>query len=531
MANEYRTFGPPGTGKTTWTARQVERAVSRYGPDGVLVASFTKAAAVELAGRDLPIAPKNLGTLHALCYRELGAPTIAETKIAEFNKWQTMYQLSDGGGFDLDEPEQRYDDESDRIFAQYQTVRAKMLNEEQWPMEVRGFAHNWEAWKRMENYVDFTDMIALTLETQSPPPGRATVGFFDEVQDFTPLELAVVRLWGEYMDMIVLAGDDDQCIYGFKGSTPTAFLEPEISPEQIRILSQSWRLPRAIHAYSQAWISRVRARQQKDFTPRDADGNVNVRPELYYRNPSRVVDEILEVADTGTVMAIAACSYQIAPIVNELRNRGELFHNPYRRKRGDWNPLHQARPGQTTTKDRLISLSIPHQELWGETARQWTWGDARKFVPLFRKTGVVRRGASKMLESPPSEQEMTYDDLNELFEESALMPLIKLDLRWVQEHASSDKKKALEYPIKVAQKKGFGALMRTPNITVGTIHSVKGGEADSVYLFPDLSRAGYMEWEEDRSRDGIMRQFYVGMTRAKSNLTLCGQSFPTAVQW
>ena len=47
---EYRIFGPPGTGKTTNLTRQICRAVQRFGKDSVLVTSFSRAAAAELAG-------------------------------------------------------------------------------------------------------------------------------------------------------------------------------------------------------------------------------------------------------------------------------------------------------------------------------------------------------------------------------------------------------------------------------------------------------------------------------------------------
>jgi superfamily I DNA/RNA helicase len=56
----------------------------------------------------------------------------------------------------------------------------------------------------------------------------------------------------------------------------------------------------------------------------------------------------------------------------------------------------------------------------------------------------------------------------------------------------------------------------------GTIHSVKGGEADAVFLFPDLSRSGDLAYRRyGADRDSVIRLFYVGMTRARKSLYLC----------
>ena len=70
--SEYRIFGPPGTGKTTNLTRQIRRAVERYGSNAILVTSFSRAAAHELAGRDLPVDPDRVGTLHSHCFHALG---------------------------------------------------------------------------------------------------------------------------------------------------------------------------------------------------------------------------------------------------------------------------------------------------------------------------------------------------------------------------------------------------------------------------------------------------------------------------
>ena len=60
--------------------------MDRYGADSVLVTSFSRTAAAELAGRDLPIAHDRIGTLHSHCWHALGGPEIAEANVDEWNR-------------------------------------------------------------------------------------------------------------------------------------------------------------------------------------------------------------------------------------------------------------------------------------------------------------------------------------------------------------------------------------------------------------------------------------------------------------
>ena len=64
-------------------------------------------------------------------------------------------------------------------------------------------------------------------------------------------------------------------------------------------------------------------------------------------------------------------------------------------------------------------------------------------------------------------------------------------------------------------------------------NSVKGGEADVVYLFPDLSLARNMEFQGElaEQQNSIIRLFYVGMTRARETLVLCSPTGKSAVEF
>jgi DNA helicase-2/ATP-dependent DNA helicase PcrA len=83
------------------------------------------------------------------------------------------------------------------------------------------------------------------------------------------------------------------------------------------------------------------------------------------------------------------------------------------------------------------------------------------------------------------------------------------------------KQKSVAYPVKVLRNNGAEYLKGPPLITIGTIHSVKGGEADVVFLYPDISiKAEEEAASNPDKRDGLRRLFYVGMTRAREKLVI-----------
>ena len=59
-------------------------------------------------------------------------------------------------------------------------------------------------------------------------------------------------------------------------------------------------------------------------------------------------------------------------------------------------------------------------------------------------------------------------------------------------------------------------LTQPPRIKLSTIHGAKGGEADNVVLYTDLTVAA--EESMERDADSIHRVFYVAVTRSKQNL-------------
>lgn len=213
--NEYRVYGPPGTGKTTYLVEQIKKCAAEYGCENIMAASFSKTAAAELVGRKTELGKKQIGTLHSHCYNLLGNNVqIAEKNCEEWNRQYPVYLLGRNSNSIDDAIEQQYDTEGERLLSQLNILRGKMVSVSEYPADVFDFYQKWVKYKNENGYFDFCDLIETAYYSHYHPP--YTIGFFDEAQDFTPLELALIRRWSEQMHFIVLAGDDDQCIYGFK---------------------------------------------------------------------------------------------------------------------------------------------------------------------------------------------------------------------------------------------------------------------------------------------------------------------------
>lgn len=528
---EHRLFGPPGTGKTTFLNNQATKWADEYGKEQIIAASFTRAAAAEIASRDSPLEFRQIGTLHSFAFEACDGPEMVVSHIRDFNDEHPTYALSGaerGDNASLDEPslDRAGQTEGDKLLNRVEVLRARMVPVSRWSVAEQGFWRSWAGWKSAHSLLDFTDLIEVALANTTHAPESPAVGLFDEVQDFTPLELALVRRWSRTMREVLLAGDDDQCLYDFKGATPDAFLDPPIPDEQKRVLGQSYRVPRAVHAVSSAWVEQLTRREPKVYRPRDDDGRA-YRVAATWRDPTRALDDAAtHLADGRTVMFLTTCGYMLDPIKAELRHRGVPFHNPYRVKRGDWNPLRQGTEKRRTVVDRVLAFLRLQAEVWGDDARWYTGQDMRDWCDALKTDNLMPRaggGKTRALAFPGAEDVKLSEFLDIFGGDVAVLDACEAgDVVWYRHHLLATKVKTYDLALRVAELHG-GKLLREPPATIiGTVHSVKGGQADVVYLFPDLAPRSAEGWHiGGQARDSVVRQMYVGMTRAKHELAVC----------
>ena len=533
----HRVWGPPGCGKTTYLAEQARKAAARFGGANLIVASLTRAAAAEVAGRDTGIPPRNVGTLHAHAYRALNRPELAETKdgLAAWNKTVPVHLRILSGERDPEwaSPEEvSGSTDGEKMLAAVGVLRAQQAPRDRWPANLRAFADRWDAWKLDGGItrLDFTDLIerAATI----PHPLNPVIVFLDEAQDMSALEMALALHWATAADQTVIVGDPDQCLFEWRGSSQQAFLGPAAASE--RVLSQSYRVPRSVHAYAVGWVRGIRDRPDVAYEPRDHTGSVR-RTQASYRDPRRILEAVAVQPAEETSMILGSCAYMLDGVIRALREAGVPFHNPYRKTNGRWNPLAGvARP---------LALLRPHRSVWQDDARWWTWDELRRWLDPMAGTGWLVRGTKQDVLNVCQEttlgvtrggEQVPLDYIVSMLAKTpegkaAGEALVDPDpvrlLAWWAANLRPKERPKFDYALTIAERYGLAALRAEPRVIVGTIHSVKGGEADTVYVFPDLSHAAMPAWLHGGPlRHPTIRLFYVAFTRARQHLRLCQPS-------
>ena len=488
-------LGPPGTGKTTFLRNQVSRWSDDYGyaPEDFVLTSLTRTAANNLKGR-VAVPLENCATLHALCYRGMGKPPIAE--VGKLRKEWNEYVLAKGmdiwtlekeGSVDEDIFHERLREHgAGQMLSAYTLWRVTGRRNPVLEEMTKLFAKYWEGFKTAHGAVDFTDMLEAGLSLDCCP-GTPPVLMLDEAQDLTPLQWQVFMHWAAAAERVVIAGDPAQAIFGWAGATPDNLLTP-IPAEQLRVLGQSHRLPPAIHAYAETWLGQHTPPMMEGrvYKPMETTGEVN-RSEYSWEQADGLIEEIALRARLGMdVMVLATCGYMLVPLLDQLRAAGIPFHNPFRPTNGAWNP------GSPEAYDAAINLLT-------DSADWWSWAQhlpARHFVGF--KKDAFQKAPETVLSGEVYQRVYRGHDW-----------------RWYLKECIGNVH-ALEYELTC-----IGNQWAEKRVIVGTVHSVKGGEAECVYLFPDLSQAGVDDLETKDGRDAMIRLAYVGMTRSRSELMLC----------
>jgi DNA helicase-2/ATP-dependent DNA helicase PcrA len=485
MNNLHLILGSPGCGKTTRLLNIVDDALqSGIHPMQIGFVSFTRKAANEAAGRacekfglertDLPY----FRTLHSCAYRALGLE-----KRDVLNDYRPIAAAL-GLNFDMDTVSANFLPSGTGRHREIPFLEALARNR---CIDLHDQWHDWQAenpdgyldWHILDLYrdlglYDYTDILKAFVTERLNFPVRLLI--IDEAQDLSRLQWELVKCASKSVEKIILAGDDDQCIYQWAGADIETFLNV---PGTREVLQQSHRLPRAVFNKAQEIVQRIGHRYAKVWRPRADEGEHNEYGTL----------DAIPIHPEETYMFLARNHYHLRQVKQHLRDTGYFFETTGRETSVDTAYLAAIHRWEALRKGE----ALPVEEI-------------KKVYSLIRIGHGLERGARGKLENHAESTHLTI---------SALEKNYGLKTRAIWHDALTgiplDDREYIVACLRNGEK-----LNRPPRIYVGTIHSVKGGEADNVVLIPDLSN---LSWKSYTNNEDIEnRVLYVAVTRAKQRL-------------
>ena len=351
----------------------------------------------------------------------------------------------------------------------------------------------------------------------------------NNVSDLTVYSLDVRRHHTYIADGIIT----HNCLFSFTGASTGPLLDKNIDPSHIRILSQSYRVPAAVHRLANSWIKRTSVRQAKEYKPRDFEGKLTFSGATF-KNPSPLRHKVEDtLAEGKTFMFLVSAKYQLRSIIKSLKDWGIPFHNPYRESAGDWNPIRK------TQVERLKSFLHPEGPEYGGH-KLWSPDQLKHWTEACAVAGLLVRGGRTAIEKYAKREAWDADGLLDLYA-AAFIPeeldkSMFRDVNWLIQHLDPKRRTGHAYLAHLKALHGEAVWDEKPRCVVGSIHSVKGGQADVVALFQDIPPSAFTA-AQDRdpatraaAKDAIIRQYYVGMTRAREELIICSAATQFTVE-
>ena len=152
--------------------------------------------------------------------------------------------------------------------------------------------------------------------------------------------------------------------------------------------------------------------------------------------------------------------------------------------------------------------------------KQVTGKTARTIYSYMSVNDRVKRGFKK-LPALDDDDMVTLDELIAHHGLVKFVPISSVTMDYIHNciwHTAMDKLPSADRAYITALLRRGEKFNAEPRINLSTIHGSKGGEADNVVLFTEISPAASKAAE--LAPDDLHRVFYVGITRTKQNLYL-----------
>ncbi len=571
----------PGSGKTTVITHRIRRLLDQGAdPSGILVITFTKAAAEEMKARFLALSAAEgdktdggrvtFGTFHSVFYRILRTAYRfpAGNVAGETEKRAFFREFLAGERFETeDEPEFIASVINEISYVKGNRIDPRYYYSQNCPEEwFKKLYDGYENWLIQSGKIDFEDILLMCAELfaerkdiLSACQRKYRYILVDEFQDINRLQYEIVRLLALPENNLFIVGDDDQSVYRFRGAKPEIMLGfPKDYPDAGRILlNVNYRSCREIVECSLRLIAHNRKRFAKELVParkggRPADLRVYADPVAQAEDLARALrgyheagyawDEMAVLFRTGMSPGLPAEKLMEYNVPFAVRDRIPDLYGHWiakdifaylslgagSRKRSDFLRIIN-KPNRYLSRDAFDTPEISLEAVSAFYAdRDWMEERIGRLDADLRTIGRLRPAAAVRyiretagydgyLKSYAEFRRMDPEELTEIADRLAESAAGFATAREWMEHAARYEEEL--------DRKSAGPSEGTadgPRVTLSTMHSAKGLEFPVVFLI-DVNE-GIIPHRRAAQPDDLeeeRRLFYVALTRAKERLHIC----------
>lgn len=570
----------PGSGKTTVVTKRVQYLVQdcHISPSSILVITFTKAAAMEMKERFLRLMEQSeekpqgygnvlFGTFHAVFFNilKLSYGFTAANILREETRYQYMKEIVDRLKLEIDDENEFISG----VLGEISLIKNERIALEHYFSKncaediFRKIFASYEQRKRNARLIDFDDMLSYTWEllTKRPDILEAWQKKFryilvDEFQDINRLQYDILRLLAQPENNLFIVGDDDQSIYRFRGAKPEIMLnfQKDFPTADRVLLNDNFRSTRQIVNAAGRVIRKNQSRFAKEITARGGEGpGVRI---LAFEDQQQeclyLLKEMQEYKKNGGAWQQMAVLYRTNTQPRLLIQKFMEFNVPFRVRDQVPNLFEhwiaknlfcyiRLACGSKLRKDLLPVLNRPkrymNRECLNDEIICWEYMmDYYKDKPYvcdkierlqydlkmlgrmgpFAAINYIRHvmGYEEYLKEYAEFRRMNAEDLMEVLNE-------------LQESARAYKTYDEWFAYMERYKKEMDEMRKRQQevkegVHLATMHSSKGLEYDKVFILDAAEGiTPYKKAVLDADLEEERRMFYVAMTRAKKELTIC----------
>mgnify|MGYP000528631235 FL=1 len=561
----------PGSGKTTVLTARIRNLIEEYSvnPANILVITFTKAAANEMKSRFNNMMGRStnvtFGTFHAVFFMILRAAYnySVDSIIKEDVRQNIIKQAIERSRLepdDLNEMVSNIIGEISRV--KTETIDINAYYSASCPEEeFRDIYKYYVKTLKKMGLIDFDDMLLychelLTTRRDILAKWQQKYQYIliDEFQDINKIQYDIIKLLAKPQDNLFIVGDDDQSIYGFRGSKPEIMLnfDKDYPDTDKVILDTNYRSTGNIVSAAGKVIAHNKVRFAKNINTVNDPGDkvdiieFNTQAEEY----EKIIDNIRKESASGGNYSDNAVLFRTnstaAGFVRKLVEYSVPFvtrdgvPNVFEhwiardvitymniamgsRKRSDFLQIIN-RPKRYIGRDYLADaeISFDNLEKYYED-KNWMIErvDRLKYDILamasmspYAMINYLRKGVGydgyldEYAQSHNMQVRELYDVMDELMESARNFKTFNEWFAYIDEYGTK-------------LRESYAAMDKQNAVILTTMHSSKGLEYPVVYIIdaneeitPHKKAVFVPEIEEER------RMFYVAMTRAKRRLNI-----------